>query len=263
MAIVAGAPTVPDVRERVSEEEWRVRVDLAALYRLVASHGMTDLAATHLTARVPCGEDHFLINPYGLMFEEVTASNLVKVDPEGRVVLDTGFPVNPAGFTIHSAVHMARPDVACVAHTHTVAGMAIASIAEGILPLNQTAMLFHGAVAYHDWEGISTNLDERERLVRDLGDAHSMILRNHGLLVAGPSIGATWNILYLLEKTCDSQLQAMAAARAAGTPLIEPSENVQAHTREQFRGIVNSGALDRDWPTWLAALDREDESYRH
>jgi ribulose-5-phosphate 4-epimerase/fuculose-1-phosphate aldolase len=262
-ASASTAPTDPSVKDKVSAEEWQTRVDLAALYRLVAMYDMTDLAATHLTARVPGDEHHFLINPYGLMFEEVTASNLVKVDVDGNVVMETGFPVNPAGFTIHSAVHMARPDVACVAHTHTVAGMAIASLAEGLLPLNQTAMLFHGRTAYHDWEGISTSLDERERLVRDLGRAHSMILRNHGLLACGPTIPTTWVLLYQLEKTCRSQLQAMAAAHAHGLPLVTPSEEVQEHTRRQFDEIIAGDYCHRDWPTYLAALDREDPSYRH
>ncbi len=261
MTLTALRPSTT-IRDRVSPEEWQTRVDLAALYRLVAKYDMTDLAATHLSARVPGNEDHFLINPYGLMFEEVTASNLVKVDVEGQIVLDSGFPVNPAGFTIHSAVHMARPDVACVAHTHTVAGIAVASLECGLLPINQTAMMWYDRIAYHDWEGIATNLDERERLVRDLGNHHSMILRNHGLLVAAGSIPATWRILYYLEKTCQAQLQAMAAAHAAGVELVLPSPEVCEHTAKQFDAF-NARPRMHQWPEHLAELDAVDSSFRH
>ena len=169
MVATAAKPAASSVRESMSEEEWQTRVDLAALYRVVAKHGMTDLGGTHLSARVPGPEHHFLLNPFGLLFEEVTASNLVKVDMDGNIVGESEYPVNAAGFTIHSAVHMARPEIRCVAHTHTVAGIALSCLQEGLLPITQHSMRFYKRVAYHDWEGIATNLDERERLVRDLG----------------------------------------------------------------------------------------------
>ncbi|MFN4091105.1 MAG: class II aldolase/adducin family protein, partial [Alphaproteobacteria bacterium] len=202
IALRRAAPSfeTPSLKDKVSPEEWKIRVDLAALYRLVARYGMTDLAATHISARVPGPEHHFLINPYGLMYEEVTASSLVKVDMDGQIVLDTGFPVNPAGFTIHSAVHMARPEIVCVAHTHTVAGMAIASIRDGLLPISQSSMMFYERIGYHDWEGIATDLDERERLVRDLGPHHACILRNHGLRACGETEDMGRNIREKREK---------------------------------------------------------------
>ncbi len=264
MAQTACLLEMPSLREKVSPEEWQMRVDLAALYRLVAKHDMTDLAATHISARVPGPEDHFLINPYGLMFEEVTASSLVKVDMDGNKVMETDFPVNPAGFTIHSAVHMARPDVACVAHTHTVAGMAVASLQEGLLPLSQTALMFYNRIGYHDWEGIATNLDERERLVRDLGQHYACILRNHGLLACGRSVMHAWTVLYYLEKACQSQLAAMAAAHGAGQELHLPPPEVCKRTARQFdEARERLAGANRDWPTFLAELDREDPSYRN
>ena len=264
-AIAAVRPLeLPSVKDKVSPEEWEVRVDLAALYRLVAKDEMTDLAATHISARVPGPEDHFLINPYGLMFEEITASSLVKVDMNGEKVMDTDFPVNPAGFTIHSAVHMARPEVGCVAHTHTVAGMALSCLEEGLLPMSQTALMFYNRIGYHDWEGIATNLDERERLVRDLGPHYACILRNHGLLACGRTVTHAWTVLYYLEKSAQSQLAAMAAAHGAGTKVALPTPEVAEHTARQFddfsEGLAGSR---RDWPTFLAELDRKDPSYRN
>lgn len=260
----APAFQTPSLRDKISEEEWKIRVDLAALYRLVAKHGMTDLAATHLSARVPGPEHHFLINPYGLMYEEVTASSLVKVDMDGEIVLDTGFPVNPAGFTIHSAVHMARPEIACVAHTHTVAGMAVASLKDGLLPISQSSMMFYGRIGYHDWEGIATDLSERERLVRDLGAHYACILRNHGLLACGVTVNMAWTVLYYLEKSCASQLAAMAAAHGQGQRVSLPSQEVCEHTARQFDGFLeNLAESERHWPTFLAELDREDPSYRN
>ena len=259
-------PTQTGVREQVSAEEWRTRVDLAALYRLVAAEGMTDLAATHISARVPGPEDHFLINPYGLMYEEVTASNLVKVDLNGDKVLESPFPVNPAGFTIHSAVHMARPDVACVVHTHTAAGMAFASVETEVLPLSQTSMQFYGRTGFHAWEGISTNLDERERIVRDLGSHRALILHNHGLLIAGPTIPASWVLIFQLERVCRTQLAAMAAAHATGTDLVLVSPEVAERTAKGFDQSMQNAAEGRtnfDWDAHLAALDTVDDSYRH
>lgn len=259
-------PTQPGVREQVSADEWQTRVDLAALYRLVAAEGMTDLAATHISARVPGPDDHFLINPYGLMYEEVTASNLVKVDLNGEKVMESPFPVNPAGFTIHSAVHMARPDVACVVHTHTAAGMAFASVETEVLPLSQTAMQFYGRTGFHAWEGISTDLDERERIVRDLGQNRALILHNHGLLVAGPTIPASWVLIFQLERVCRTQLEAMAAARAMGTDLVLVPVAVAEKTAEGFdQSLRNAveGRTNFDWDAHLSALDAEDDSFRH
>jgi ribulose-5-phosphate 4-epimerase/fuculose-1-phosphate aldolase len=267
MAVTAlNVPTQSGVKEQVSPEEWQCRVDLAALYRLVAMEGMTDLAATHISARVPGPEDHFLINPYGLMYEEVTASNLVKVDINSEKVKESPFPVNPAGFTIHSAVHMARPDVQCVVHTHTPAGMAFASVETEILPLSQTAMQFWGRTGYHAWEGISTNLDERERIVRDLGTHRALILHNHGLLVAAPTIPAAWVLIYQLERVCRTQLAAMAAAKASGQPITVMSDEVAEKTAagsDQSMRNAAEGRTDFDWPAHLAALDAVDDSYRH
>jgi ribulose-5-phosphate 4-epimerase/fuculose-1-phosphate aldolase len=259
-------PTQPGVREQVSDVEWQTRVDLAALYRLVAMEGMTDLAATHISARIPGPEDHFLINPYGLMYEEVTASNLVKVDMDGEKVMDSPFPVNPAGFTIHSAVHMARPDVQCVVHTHTAAGMAFASVETEVLPISQTAGYFYKNVGYHAWEGISTNLDERERIVRDLGMNRGLILQNHGLLVAGPTIPAAWVMIYQLERICRTQLEAMAAARAVGQEVVLMPQAVADKTAANFNQSCKNAAEGRsnfDWPAYLLKLDAEDDSYRH
>ena len=254
-------PTV-DVRASVSPEEWEARVELAALYRLAARFGMTDLGGTHFSMRVPGPEHHFLINPYGLLFEEVTASNLVKIDVDGNVVLDNGFEVNPAGFTIHSAIHMAREDLVCVAHTHTVAGMAVSCLKDGLLPMTQHALRFYGRLAYHDWEGPATNLDERERIVRDLGDGINMILRNHGLLCCGRSVPETWRNLFALEKSCAAQLQAMAIAKATGREIILPPEAVAKGTSDKVEARHEKALVSRDWPAQLAKLDREEPDYR-
>jgi ribulose-5-phosphate 4-epimerase/fuculose-1-phosphate aldolase len=186
-------------RAPVSEAERKMRVDLAACYRLIALNGMDDLLATHISARVPGKEEHFLINPYGLLFSQVTASNLLKVDIEGTVLSDSPWPINPAGFVIHSAIHAARPDVVCIIHTHTVAGMAIACLEEGLLPLSQKSLRFYNRIAYHDYEGKSDDLDERARLVRDIGTKNALILRNHGLLTCGASIGRAYHAMLNLE----------------------------------------------------------------
>lgn len=253
-------PTI-DVRAAVSTEEWDIRVELAGLYRLAARHGMTDLGGTHFSARVPGPEHHFLINPYGLLFEEVTASNLVKIDTYGNVVLDNGFAVNPAGFTIHSAVHMAREDIVCVAHTHTVAGMAVSSLKDGLLPMTQHSLRFHGRLSYHDWEGIATNLDERERLVRDLGENYNMILRNHGVMCCGRSVPEAWRALYALEKSCVSQLQAMAIAHGTGRAIKLPSEAVRQGTSDKLESRHGKDIVSRDWPRQLGKLDRDEPEY--
>src|SRR4030095_4761803 len=189
---------IPSMKGKVSEEEWAIRVDLATAYRMVAYYGWDDLIFTHLSARIPGPEHHFLLNPYNLMFEEVTASSLIKVDVSGNPVDPTPFITNPAGFTIHSAIHMAREDAHAVMHLHTPAGQAVAAHSEGLLPLTQTAMLVRGEVAFHDYEGVAVDLDERDRLVADLGTKNAMILRNHGTLAVGKNVGECFIRLYYL-----------------------------------------------------------------
>ncbi len=206
--------TVDSVRDEVGEEEWAIRVDLAAAYRLVAHYGWDDLIFTHLSARVPGPEHHFLINPYNLMFEEITASSLVKIDVEGRPVMPTPYLTNPAGFTIHSALHMARDDANAVMHLHTPAGQAVAAQAEGLMPLTQTAMLVRDEVAYHDFEGVALDLDERERLVADMGDKGAMILRNHGTLTVGANVAQCFIKMYFLERACEAQIMALSGGVA-------------------------------------------------
>lgn len=242
--------TRPAALAGCSEEEWRIRCDLAALYRLVAHHRMTDFIYTHISARLPGPEHHFLINQYGVMFHEMRASDLVKIDLDGRVVEDDGQrsrSVNAAGFTIHSAIHMARQDLACVVHTHTAAGIAVSAQKQGLLPISQHALKFYGHLAYHGYEGIALDLDERDRLVADLGEHKAMILSNHGLLVAGRTIPEAFNQIYFLERAC----QAQVAALAGGAELILPPEEVRRHTAEQFN---REGMLEHCEMAWQAAL---------
>ena len=249
----------PSVRDQVSEEEWQARVDLAACYRLAAMHGWTDLIYTHISARVPGTDDHFLLNPFGFMFEEVTASSLVKLDTEGEIVMPSPHAVNAAGFTIHSAVHEARHDMACVMHTHTVSGMAVSAQEDGLLPLAQTSLVFHGALSYHDYEGIALDLDERERLVADLGENTAMILRNHGLLTCGRSVAEAFMTMYMLEKACELQL----AAQAGGTLRLIPEE-VCTHTARQFQRDPDAGGdghVALTWAALLRQLDRVNPGY--
>lgn len=257
----AHKPKQPSVKRgpACSAVEWQARVDLAACYRLLAHYEMDDLFATHISARVPGGEDHFLINHIGMLFSQVTASSLVKVDLNGNIIAPKGALINPAGFVIHSAVHGARPDAKCVVHTHTVAGMAVASLKDGLLPLNQKSMRFHKRVAYHDFEGKAQDLDERSRLVRDLGDHDAMILRNHGLLTCGPTVVQAFKKMYALEKSCKTQL----AALAAGQPLNMLSDNLLEFTAGQFdRDDVPSATRPSGWESLLAMLDGIDPSYR-
>ncbi len=248
---------------RFAPAEWRARVELAAAYRLVARHGMDDVIYTHISARVPESGDQFLINPYGLLFDEIRASNLVRVDLEGRVLDDPeGLGINPAGFTIHSAVHAARPDVACVLHTHTVPGIAVSCQRDGLLPLNQWALQFHDSITYHDYESIALDLDERARLAADLGDKPVMILRNHGLLTAGRSVAEAWKLMYNLDRSCSAQL----AAQASGAPLVLPPAEIRAKTAAQYRRaydeIEQGRAMDSEWTALLRLLDREAPDYR-
>ncbi len=245
------------IRDDVSEQEWQTRVDLAACYRLVDHYGMSDLVGTHISARVPGEESAFLINPYGWFFDEITASSLVKVDLDGKILSEVESPINQAGFVIHSAVLGARPDVACVLHTHTRAGMAVSAMECGLLSITQHSMKFHNRLSYHEYEGVATNLDERERLVRDLGDNHAMILRNHGLLTAGRSVSEAFFLMFRLEKCCQAQVDAMAG----GTKLhmISPEVSESTSRMMEDRGTRTS---DLAWPGQIRRLDKLDPSYK-
>ena len=249
-------PIRPDPGHVPTERE--LREDLAAAYRLIAMFGMTDLVFTHLSARLPGDGHRFLVNPYGLLFEEITASSLVVVDAEGAPRQETAWPVNPAGFVIHSAVHMGRADAHCVMHTHTLAGMAVAAQDGLLLPLNQMMMEFEGRVALHDYEGVAAddNLSERERLVLDLGERPCMILRHHGLLTVGASVAEAFYWMYYLEQACRIQL----AAQASGARLAIPSHEVVLRTRAQFSTGPTKGWLP--WQALRRKLDREQPDYR-
>ena len=241
--------------------EWEARVDLAAAYRLVALYGWDDLIFTHLSARVPGPEHHFLINPYDMMFEEITASSLVKIDVEGKPVGETTHPVNPAGFTIHSAIHMAREDAAAVMHLHTPDGQAVSAMEWGLLPHTQTSMIAGGDVAYHDYEGIATDLEERERLVEDLGDKTTMILRNHGTLAVGNSVAACFLRLYFLERACEAQVKMLSAGREnLNTPPQGTPEKVAGQSAPAGMGML---AERLAWPALLRKLDRIDPGFRN
>jgi ribulose-5-phosphate 4-epimerase/fuculose-1-phosphate aldolase len=238
------------------------RIDLAAAYRLIHRLGLDDSIYTHISVRLPGRHDRFLINPYGMRFEEVTASNLVTVDVDGQVIDDPlGLGINPAGFTIHSAVHAARQDAVCVLHTHTVAGVAVSCQKEGLLPLNQWSMQFAGRLAYHDFEGIALDLDERERLVRDLDDKFVLILRNHGLLTCGRSVAEAFKLMHNMERSCRAQL----ALQAAGAEIVRPSEAVALKTAGQYaRGgdrIEIEGAPDIEWSAFKRMLERSDPDF--
>lgn len=240
--------------------EWEARVDLAAAYRLVALYGWDDLIFTHLSARVPGPEHHFLINPYDMMFEEITASSLVKIDVDGQPVGASAHPVNPAGFTIHSAIHMARDDAQAVMHLHTPHGQAVSAMACGLLPHTQTAMIASHDVAYHEYEGIATDLEERERLVADLGARHAMILRNHGTLTVGDSVASCFLRLYFLERACEAQVLMLAAgADGLHTPPQGVEDKVARQSPPAGVGMLARGLA---WPALLRKLDRIDRSYR-
>jgi ribulose-5-phosphate 4-epimerase/fuculose-1-phosphate aldolase len=248
---------IPSLEGKVSEAEWAIRVDLAAAYRMVAHYGWDDLIFTHLSARVPGAEHHFLLNPYQLMFEEVTASSLVKVDAAGNPVEPTPFITNPAGFTIHSAIHMAREDAAAVMHLHTPAGQAVSAHAEGLLPLTQTAMLVRGDVAFHEYEGVAVDLGERERLVANLGDKGAMLLRNHGTLAVGKSVGECFVKLYFLERACQSQVMALAA----GDNLNNPPQGSPEVTAEQGAAGLSVAANLLAWPALKRKAYRLDPGF--
>lgn len=250
---------ISSLKDSVSPEEWEARVNLAACYRLMALWDMTDMIANHISVRVPGEENHFLINAYGLLYEEITASSLIKVDLDGNVVTkpDFDYGVNRAGFVIHSAIHRARHDAECVIHTHTPVGMAVSSLACGFLPMTQTAMRFT-TVAYHDYEGVVVDLSEQQRLIENLGSSDLMVLRNHGLLVVGPTIPQAFSNIYRAELACKAQLLAMAA----NTEMVKPSEDVIAKTNHLYRPEVRRPFGILEWPALLRKLDRTNSSYR-
>ena len=247
-----------NVRDEVSPEEWQVRVDLAAAYRLVADYGWDDLVFTHISARVPGPEHHFLINPYGMMFEEITASSLVKVDLEGKIVMESDYHINPAGFTIHSAVHAAREDALCVMHLHTDYGIAVSAQEQGLLPISQQSLFVLASLGYHDYEGLALNDEEKPRLVADLGTKQFLILRNHGLLTVGQTVADAFLSMFLLERACRIQI----LAQAGGGKLIPISKQVLKQVAAQESVVVTGGPGRLVWPGLLRKLDRMNANYQ-
>ena len=247
------------VRDRVSPEEWALRQDLACAYRAVAAHGWDDLSFTHLSARVPGAEFAFLLNPYHLGFEEITASSLLKLDADGRSLIDNGMPMNAAGFTIHSALQLGRADVNAVIHLHTVAGTAVSMMACGLLPVSQAAGSVVGDLAYHDYEGIAVDLSERERLIQHMGTRNSMILRNHGTLTVGTTIGEAFMRAYFLERACAMQVAALSAVGEAGLAVPPPGSVEQVHkVGEQYGAMTANGLV---WPLVRRRMERLDPSF--
>jgi ribulose-5-phosphate 4-epimerase/fuculose-1-phosphate aldolase len=247
-----------NVSTQVPSEEWVLRVDLAACYRLIAHFGWDDLVFTHISARV-ANTDHFLINPYGLMFDEVTASNLVKVDLAGNKVLATPYDINPAGYTIHSAIHEARHDVACVLHVHTTAGVAVSAQRAGLLPISQQASVSLMSLSYHDYEGLALNPEEKQRLQADLGKATNVILRNHGLLTCGRTIADAFLAMFNLQRACEIQVM----AQGSGAELIHIPQAVLDTVPEYVRAVTRNAGGALVWPALLRRMDRIDPSYRN
>jgi ribulose-5-phosphate 4-epimerase/fuculose-1-phosphate aldolase len=246
------------VRQQVSDEEWQVRVDLAACYRAIAMYGWDDLVFTHISARVPGPDEHFLINAYGMLFEEMTATSLIKVDLNGDKILESKHPINPAGFVIHSAIHQARHDVGCVLHTHTKAGIAVSAQVDGLLPLSQISLIPYVTLGYHDYEGIALNDEEKPRLVADLGSNNALVLRNHGLLTAGPTIADAFLLMYALETACQTQILAQSTAGELNLVPQPVVDGIQAQAEQILQGL--GGQLI--WPGLLRKLDRADSSFR-
>ncbi|HYF58688.1 MAG TPA: class II aldolase/adducin family protein [Burkholderiaceae bacterium] len=246
------------IRSQVSEQEWQLRVDLAACYRLIALHGWDDLVFTHISARIPGPEHHFLINPYGLMFEEITASSLVKVDMDCKPVLPTPYAVNPAGFVIHSAIHAVREDAGCVLHTHTRAGVAVSAMKRGLMPISQQATIIMRSLAYHDYEGIAVRDDEKARLQANLGENRFMMLRNHGLLTVGRTVGEAFQFMYTFESACQVQVGALAAGPDGVIEIGESVLDTVKHAVGVQRQVLSTeqvyGALKRK-------LDRRNPGY--
>jgi len=246
-----------EVQRLVSAEEWQLRVNLAACYRLVALHGWSDLVFTHISARIPGPEHHFLINPYGLMFDEVTASNLIKVDQNCKKIIDSPYPVNPAGFVIHSAVHAVREDIQCVLHTHTRSGIAVSAQKNGILPISQQATFVLSSLAYHDYEGVAIHDDEKSRLQADLGSANFLLLRNHGLLTCGRTIADAFLAMYTFETTCQIQI----AAQSGGSELVQVDPKIITGVAHAMKVQTAGMAGEFVWPSLLRKLDRLDPGY--
>ncbi len=249
---------IRSTKGQVSAAEWAARTDLAAAYRAVAMFGWDDLVFTHISARVPGPEHHFLINPYGMMFEEITASSLVKIDLQGNKVMESPFEINPAGFTIHSAVHEAREDAQCVIHLHTIEGVAVSCQKEGLLPISQQSLYPMIGLAYHDYEGVALNPEEKARLVRDLGDKSSMILRNHGLLTCGETTADAFLFMYILQKACEVQIR----AQSGGGELIRIPQPIVDGIRKAAKQILRGAGGMIAWPGILRKLDRADPSWR-
>ena len=246
------------VREQVSGEEWEQRVNLAACYRLVSLFRWDDLIFTHISARVPGPEHHFLINPYGMMFEEITASSLVKVDLQGRKVSESPYDINPAGFTIHSAIHAAREDALCVLHLHSLNGVAVSAQKEGLRPVSQQSLFALASLAYHDYEGVALNEEEKPRLVRDLGDKNFLLLRNHGLLTVADTIPDAFLFMYVLEAACTIQVR----AQSGGGPLITVDPRIVAGMQAQAKQVTRGAGGALAWPGLLRKLDRHNPGYR-
>jgi ribulose-5-phosphate 4-epimerase/fuculose-1-phosphate aldolase len=257
MSVSAETTTAKD---EIDPAEWQTRVDLAACYRLISLYGMSDLIYNHITARVPNSEGHVLINSYGYLYEEMTASNLHKIDLDGNVIArpDADYGINETGYVIHGAVHAARPDVGCVIHTHSRASMAVSMMECGLLPLSQHAMRFYGNVAYHDYEGVAVDVDERQRIVADLGDKNVMFMHNHGLLICAESIPEAFNMCYWVEMACKAQVDAMTS----GAALILPPEEVRLKTAHQYEPSVRRRYGLLEWESMLRRLDRLSPSYK-
>ena len=250
---------IPSLKGQVSDEEWETRVNLAAAYRLAAHFGWDDLIYTHISARVPGSDHHFLMNPLGLMFEEITASSLVKIDLEGNKIIDTPFIANKAGFIIHSAIHAAREDAQCVIHFHTDYGIAVSNQKSGLLPLAQSSIPAWASVAYHEFEGLAVRDDEKERLVADMGEKNALILRNHGTLTAGKSIAQAFELMYFLETACKIQIM----TQTTGAELHHPSQEAIQNTISDLQAVAGANGADNFvWPALLRKLDRMDTSYR-
>jgi ribulose-5-phosphate 4-epimerase/fuculose-1-phosphate aldolase len=252
------AVTIPDVRSRVSDAEWEQRVRLAACYRLAALYGWDDMIFTHISARVPGSAHHFLINPYGFLFEEITASSLVKVDLTGGKVLESPHEINPAGFTIHGAIHAARGNANCVFHTHSTNGVAVAAQREGVLPISQQSIFVLASLAYHDYEGVALDPDEKPRLVNDLGPMNFLVLRNHGLLTVAESVPDAFLFMYIFEATCAIQVRALSGSRY----LIPIDAQIIAGAQEQAMKVTQGAGGALAWPGLLRKLDRIDPSYK-
>jgi ribulose-5-phosphate 4-epimerase/fuculose-1-phosphate aldolase len=248
---------IPSLKDVVSAEEWQLRCDLAACYRLVAAYGWSDLVFTHVSARIPGPDHHFLINPYGLMFDEITASSLVKVDQNCRKLSESSFPVNPAGFVIHSAIHQAREDAGCVLHTHSRAGVAVSAQKCGVLPISQQSTFVLGSLAYHDYEGVALRDDEKARLQADLGTSNYLMLRNHGLLTVGRTIPDAFLFMYVFENTCRIQIDAQA-----GGDLVQINTAILQGMAEVMRAATGGLGAMVAWPALLRRLERLDPSYR-